>query len=673
MYFKLALKNVKKSYKDYFVYFLTLTISIALFYVFNSFDVQQEQLLLNAEETMAFNSLMMVMFYLSIFVTFVFGFLILYANNYLLKRRKQEIALYTLLGMKKRKIGIILLFETLIVGFVSLFFGIGLGILLSQGVVVFTGYLINIDINYKFMISTQAINITVISFSLIFIIVSLFNNISNSKAKLIDLFSARKTNEKIRVNNPIFMSVIMIVSLSVLAYAYYLAQIPLNLIILFPIIIAMGSLATFGIFYALSYWLVAIAQRVKSYYYKDLNTFSTRQISSKINSTYKMLAVVSLMMLISFGALATAFNITAIIESMVDKGVQYDATVVLSSLSYEENDRLMNGSKLKETLDYSELRLLSTSMRTFDFNHDELLFDSKGSHTFEFVNAEVILLDVDDYNRLRKEQNLSEITLEDYQTVYIRNFNDFISTAEKNDNFFSSDTVTVNDVPLKLLENTSQEVTISNDGTVYSLIFVTNRNTINEVVSNIEEDNNNEYISVYNFNYGDSLDSVETTTMIKEGIRDNIRDYEVFGTHISTKSDTLFQLKSMTLLMTFIGLYMGLTFLVVSVMVIALQLLSEASDNYERYLLLDKIGVSRKLQKRAIFKQNLIYFALPLTVGLIHSYFGIKAVNVNLALSGLRTDNYLVILGAIGILVFIYAVYFLITYFSSVRMIFDRK
>lgn len=146
-----------------------------------------------------------------------------------------------------------------------------------------------------------------------------------------------------------------------------------------------------------------------------------------------------------------------------------------------------------------------------------------------------------------------------------------------------------------------------------------------------------------------------------------------YGISYSNKASNLDAAKESTLLITYLGLYIGLTFIVVSVMVISLQLLSVASDNFERYLLLDKIGVSEKLQKKSIFKQNLVYFGLPLLIALIHSYVGISAVTQSLVIGGLISNSYVMILVAVGLLVSIYCLYFVVTYLSSVRMIFDRK
>ena len=129
---KLALRNVKKSYKDYFVYFMTLMFSVCLFYTFNSFSSQEQVLNLSTSQSTVLKTVGQFMNVLSVFVAIVLAFLILYANNFLIRRRKQEFGIYMLLGMPKRDISRILVYETMAVGFLSLLSGLLLGALCSQ-------------------------------------------------------------------------------------------------------------------------------------------------------------------------------------------------------------------------------------------------------------------------------------------------------------------------------------------------------------------------------------------------------------------------------------------------------------------------------------------------------------------------------------------------------------
>jgi len=223
MLFKLCLKNIKKSIKNYSIYFLTLVIAVAIFYIFNSIGDQESVLDLTKSKGLMIDALEIILDYISIFVCIILVFLIVFSNNFLIKRRKKEIGLYQILGMSKRKISMMLVFETLFVGLISLFFGLFIGICLSQFISIFTANLFEVDMTkFGFILSFSAIEKTLLYFSLIFILVMVVNIITLSYYKLIDLLIGSKKGEKIKIRNKYVTYVIFIISICCLGYTYYL-------------------------------------------------------------------------------------------------------------------------------------------------------------------------------------------------------------------------------------------------------------------------------------------------------------------------------------------------------------------------------------------------------------------------------------------------------------------
>ena len=656
MYFKMALKNVKKSYSDYFVYFLTLSISVALFYLFNSFEAQQKILVADESLVFAFRTLSQVMTVFSFFVTLVFGFLIIYANNFILRRRKKEIALYTLLGMKKSKVSRILVYETLIVGFVSLLLGLSFGIILSQGTAAFSGYLMEANMEYQFIISEKAIRQTVLNFSFIFIIVALFNNILISKTKLIDLFKARSKNEEVIVKSPILMFIIMLISTATLIFAYSMALDPKKFLPLFFIVVALGIIGTFGVFYSLSYWLMFIVQRIKNYYYRGLNVFTTRQISSKISSTYKMLSVISLLLLLSFGGIATAFNMTQMTKEMIEESNPYDIQLTLYDADI---DSIENNKFFKET-DYEFInhKVYNTNVWVDEYE----LFDN--NEFFQFYAGQFTLMDKNEFNTLRASKDRELVSIEQGEvSLFITTVQNEIGSGIAQSGITDFE-ILGSKFDLVMQDDSYQPVSQQFN----SVIVVMNEEDLNAIdKSELEVEYD------VNINFDENVDR----ELESEKVWNELKQYNVIDGNssytFSSKIRMENSVKESTLLFTYLGLYLGLTFLIVCVMVISLQVMSETTDNYERYLLLDKIGVPKQLQKQSIFRQTLIYFLLPLIVAIIHSIVGISAVNGSMAITGLTTHNYRVIILSVGILVVIYLAYFIVTYMSNVRMIFNRK
>ena len=274
--FKLAFRNIKKSIKDYSIYFITLVIAISIFYLFNSLDSQTAMLALNESTKKMVLALVNVIGSLSIFVAIVLGFLIVYANNFIIKRRKKEIGIYLMLGMSNVKVSMILVLETILVGIISLITGILIGISLSQLVSVFVAKLFEANMTkFSFVFSSDALIWSVISFGLIYVIVTAFNLITLNRFKLIDLLSAKRKNEKVRIKNNWLILIIFIISLILIGYAYKLLYD--GAILMggndFIKMIILGSLGTFLFFLSVSGFLLKVISLRKKLYYKDLNIF----------------------------------------------------------------------------------------------------------------------------------------------------------------------------------------------------------------------------------------------------------------------------------------------------------------------------------------------------------------------------------------------------------------
>ena len=222
MLFKLSLKNMKKSIKDYAIYFFTLILGVAIFYVFNSLEKQTVMLDLTKSASSSITMITSVLSSISVFVSFILGFLILYANRFLMKRRNKEFGLYMILGMNKSKISKIILCETIFIGLISLITGLIIGISLSQVMSIVVANMFEADMRkFQFTISNDAILKTVFYFCIIYLVVMVFNIIQVSRCKLIDLLESMKKSEKIKMKNPYICIVVFIVAVSLLSYAYY--------------------------------------------------------------------------------------------------------------------------------------------------------------------------------------------------------------------------------------------------------------------------------------------------------------------------------------------------------------------------------------------------------------------------------------------------------------------
>ena len=222
MLFKLSIRNMKKSFKDYAIYFLTLVLGVAIFYMFNSIDSQQAMLEVSESTRDIIKLMISLLGYVSVFVAVVLGLLIVYANNFLINRRKKEFGIYMTLGMGKRQISKIILMETILVGIISLIVGLIIGVFASQFMSILVAKMFESDMSkFQFVFSKDACIKTCIYFAVMYIAVMFFNTFTVSRYKLINLLNANKKNENIKIKNPIICILVFLGAATLLGYAYW--------------------------------------------------------------------------------------------------------------------------------------------------------------------------------------------------------------------------------------------------------------------------------------------------------------------------------------------------------------------------------------------------------------------------------------------------------------------
>lgn len=652
MYSKLALRNVKKSYRDFFIYFITLTFSVSLFYVFSSFGAQASIMNLSTSQGSMVEALIRIMNAMSYIVAVVFAFLILYANHFLIKRRHQELGVYTLLGMPKRYISRILIYETLYIGVFSLGSGLLLGLALSQITTLLSAKVLSVSTQYHFVFSMSATLKTIVCFMIIFMVVMIFNGVILNKYKLIDLLRSKRQNETLKVRKTWVSVVVFILACVLIGFAYKLALKPLELIRLLPLVLVTGALGTFMLFLSFSGFMIKFMQINQKRYNTGLNSFVFRQVSAKISSTYKMMAVITLMLLIAIGALATAFNLNYVLGNEVEKATGYDVSVVVSGS--EGNDYSSLFEDVAGIKNHIAASIYDLGIEAKDMGVTHELYG----------NQRILFMTQSDFNALRMHEGLEPIQLSN-QDVFFRKAP---TAGLQIDDLLKLDHINILDTSFKLQENRDgKSVRIANGSMIHGALFVVNDSHLPSLQSKmISNDAWNQNTFVYNIGVEGTQEDVVATINQK-------LDGQSLGLYhsIISSNEVIESMNGTELLFTYVGLYLGLVFLLSSVVVLALQQLSEASDNQARYRVLSKLGADSKLIKNSILKQISIYFFLPLIIALIHAYVGIKAMNVNLNLAGLAPDTMMpALLTTIAIIV-MYLIYFIITYSSSKAIILE--
>lgn len=671
MYSKIALNSVKKSFKDYTIYFLTLTFAVCIFYSFNSIESQKAMLDLTVSQKAYMKLFSSVISIASVFVSFILGALIIYANNFLIKKRKKEMGIYITLGMPKRKVSNILLLETVLIGIISLGIGLILGVVLSQGLSILTAKLFMGSMtSYQFAFSINAVLKTILYFGIIFLLVMIFNTVIISKYKLIDLLNASKKNEKIKMRNPVISSIIFCLAVIFIVVAYiFVNKSGLDIqSTYFELSIVLGVIGTFLFFFGLSGIVLYVIQRSKNIYLKNLNIFIVRQISSKFNTNFLSMSLICLMLFITTVMLSSGLGFKNTMEQGVKKNTPFDASIEI----YYSSDSVSQANELTQVVNnqlskytnksyIAQYQLNDVSMRKMLLPYVPNTMKKAIDNSY---NDYCMAVSISQYNKMRELEGQKPINLANNDVLVLSNVQKFEGPI--NDFIKNNGKIDINGTEYKVQNDKAIEDSLYSSGMAI--------NTITLVVPDKIVQNLIPYTGYININYTGSNTEKKTQESNIEAIFDKLNREKPDG-YIGngyTRTQLYEQSLGLSAIVIYLSIYLGIVFLIASAAVLALQQLSEASDSINRYKALRKIGVTDKMINKSIFIQTLIYFGAPLALAIVHSIVAIYVVND--FISALGSTN--IIISALIILVFIlliYSGYFYATYTSYKKIIKNNK
>lgn len=678
---KLSLKNISKSIKDYAIYFFTIVLGVAIFYVFNAIDDQTVMMNLSTSTSEVIKLMTNILSGVSVFVSFILAFLIIYASRFLIKRRNKEFGIYLTLGMSKRKISLVLFLETLSIGILSLGVGLGLGFLLSQlmSIVVANSFDANLT-KFRFVFSKSACIKTLIYFSIMYFLVMIFNTISVSKCKLIDLINSSKTSEQVKLKNPYVCTIVFIISCIALGYAYYLVTGGVSQMsnvdkIFLPI--GLGCVSTFFIFWSLSGLILKIFMSMKGVYYKGLNSFTLRQFSSKINTNVFSMTIICLMLFITICVLSSSLSMKIAMSNNLKKlapaDIQIGKFINVDDEYYNEEQVKDSGISIASTLenlgydinsnlkDVVEVGIYRTDSVTLKDTIGSFYDIAKDKYPLMMYERLEKLVKISDYNKIAKLFNLAEQTLDNDEYLVVINYAEY--KVFRSAGLKANTVLNINGKSYYPKYDNYIEGFIAMNATYSNMGFIV-------VPDDALLESQKEY-AYLTANY--NTESKDEKIKKEEELRKLCKENEA-TTVIDFDSKMTIQENSINLgaMVTFIGLYLGLIFLISCAAILALKELSESSDNVKKFQMLRKIGVDEKEINKALFKQIGIFFMFPLIIAIIHSIFGIKFCSF--ILSAFGGETLLSSISSVAIfIIIIYGGYFLMTYICSKNIIKDNR
>ena len=670
MYARIALGNVRRSIKDFGIYFLTLVLGVAVYYAFNSVTQQSAVLRLSTDMRTLVRELGMVIGGVSVFVAVLLAFLVLFGNRFLIRRRKREFAIYLTLGMDRRHVSGIVAMESLAVGAGALVVGLAVGVLLSQALLYATARLFNTHVTgFGLMFSGQACAYTVMSFAIIFLVVGALNVLEVSRFRLIDLMNADRKGEKSLVRNLPLSVALFVVSLALIGVAYHELRVNGMYAIdwRFNLATALVSVGTFLLFFSVSGFLLRLGQSARGFYLRGLNMFALRQLSSRVNSAWVSISIVCAALFLAITSTCGGFAIVSSINQSVSAITHYDVSIAMYSTaqtSHASDADDVSGSG-KEALLKASIpdwdSLVADSARIDLYQDPSMrlnlkalrgdtgvaLPDSFAKYTNGLDKVPIYVVSLSQYNAILALRGDKPATLKANEALVTTDMNNMVSfwqrVALKREGFDFLGTA------MRLrARSTTMEYQNSVNTSVGTIV-------VPDAALESKRAQLEPLSSLLNVK---AADSRAEARLYKEVVKAH-QPGLLFAA--GSKSTAKEEVVGLTAIVGYLALYIGFVLFVSCAAILAIQQLSDVAESAPRYRVLFDLGAERSMVNHAILAQIATYFLFPLVVALAHSYVALGVLGG--VIKSLGVLDFLRPLGVtMAIVLVLYGGYFLLTY-----------
>lgn len=721
---KLAWGNVRRAGRDYLVYLLTLTLGVTVFYAFNTISMQVD--IAGIDEEGLAQVMGSMLGDLTYFLAGVMAFLMVYANNFIMKRRKKEFGLYQVLGMGRGRVATIMALETVIVSVVAFVAGIVLGVGLSQLMTFFMASLFKTQIaNFHFFFSVHAFNLTLACMLVMFVLTLLLNLRAVRRTKLIELMGAERRNESIKTRNPWIAIAIFAVGVVLVGVAYYRLLrdgFPLTAtdsklqeaMSQFGITTAMVTVGTFALFWGLSGMLIKLLQSLRSVYWRGLNMFTVRQLAAKVNTVCFSMGVIAMLLFLAITSVTCGMSIANVMNENLER---YNPVDVSQTYVYYTPDTFDYYKEYVNPSDEADRMVLADT--TVDLypawhgrgksagNNDETgkkvnIADVAGEHVqidsylsypfggsdpsvtpgemcktmgeklpkaFGGSNADAMGLFVtpaSQYNKLRQMMGEEPVSIgRDQYLLTCDMGGELVELYTKY--MAGGHALTLGGHTLKPATDKSDEDTAA----IANSAMGSNPGTVVVADELLSQLNLQPYSSSLLVNYKQGMDTTEADESIKYTLLDNLlvdgKEPGVWGTFI-TRSEMYTQAAQMNGLISYLAIYIGFVLVVACAAILSIQQLSNVADGSRSYRVLAQIGCDDRQIRHSVMAQQAVFFLFPLAVGLTHSFVALKVIIELVSIFGNMSIG-----GTVGLTCAIflaaYGGYFLVTYLMSTGMV----
>lgn len=663
MLFSLSVKNFKKSIRDYSIYFFTMILGIAVFYIFNAIETQTAMMEVTKTKAAIIDMMNGVMDGVSIFVSFILGYLIVYASRFMLKKRKMEFGVYMTLGMSRVKIAGILWMETIWMGVISLVAGPLAGMGISQFMSLMVSHLFQADVSrFVFVISWKAVVKSILYFLIIYTVVMILNTIAISRTKLIDFMTAGRKKEKNLLKNPVVSVVIFLLAWGILGYAYYNVTAGAeNLESEFQVLaqVLLGIVGTILVFWSFAGFFMWILGKMPKIYYKKINSFVFGELSNKLNSTVISCSVICLLMFMTICILFSAFARKDFKEAEAKKLAPVDISMVKDLGDGKTIEKVMEEKNISRK-DFQDT-LNFTTYELPEVTQGNIVGDAVDRERFgeAYLNQQIELLSVSTYNQAAEKYHLPTYELEENQYLIIADMEGAVGIF--NMGLKENTELTIKGKTYYPKENTCQDGFLMMNYDPQNMGFILVPDSVNFTD---EEQKKNYFIADY------AKDTKAFREKMDEEFfeRLNGEKRDEFSVYFTTQSSVYDDSIGSSAMYIFLGLYLGICFLISGSAVLSLKMLSDAADSKEKYRILQKLGCDQKQICRGLRKQNGMVFLLPVILAAVHSVFGIQVCMEMLSIYETKGTAPALVLTMI-LIGMIYGGYYLVSQFGCEKIV----
>lgn len=721
---KLAWGNVRRAGRDYLVYLLTLTLGVTVFYAFNTISMQVD--IAGIDEKGLAQVMGSMLGYLTYFLAGVMAFLMVYANNFIMKRRKKEFGLYQVLGMGRGRVATIMALETVIVSVVAFVAGIVLGVGLSQLMTFFTASLFKTQIaNFHFFFSVHAFNLTLACMLVMFVLTLLLNLRAVRRTKLIELMGAERRNESIKTRNPWIAIAIFAVGVVLVGVAYYRLLrdgFPLTAtdsklqeaMSQFGITTAMVTVGTFALFWGLSGMLIKLLQSLRSVYWRGLNMFTVRQLSAKVNTVCFSMGIIAMILFLAITSVTCGMSIANVMNENLerynpvdvsqtyvyytpdtfdyykeyvnpsdeaDRMVPADTTVDLYPAWHGRDSSADNNDETGKKVDIADVAGEHVQIDSYlsyplggsnpSVTPSEMCktMGEKLPKAFGGSNADTMGLFVtpaSQYNKLRQMMGEEPVHIGHDQYLLTCDMGgELVDLYTKY--MAGGHALTLGGHTLKPATDKSDEDTAA----IANSAMGSNPGTVVVADELLSQLNLQPYSSSLLVNYKQGMDTTEADESIKYTLLDDLlvdgKKPGSWGTFI-TRSEMYTQAAQMNGLISYLAIYIGFVLVVACAAILSIQQLSNVADGSRSYRVLAQIGCEDRQIRHSVMAQQAVFFLFPLAVGLAHSFVALKVIIELVSIFGNMSIG-----GTVGLTCAIflaaYGGYFLVTYLMSAGMV----